>query len=87
MISFSAVILGVRGLAGHWLVGGEQLFSFVLVVFLGFYFSLFVIFPLITVYYYYYFISIIKLFLSQPVSFLTFTLPVLFPHPSGGRSE
>jgi len=29
-----------RGLAGHQSVGGEQLFSFALLVFLGFYFSL-----------------------------------------------
>jgi len=40
-----------------------------------------VIFLFITIYnyYLYYYISIIKLFLSQPVSFLAFTLPILFP--------
>jgi len=30
----------VWGLTGHWLIGGEQLFSFASLVFLGFYFPL-----------------------------------------------
>jgi len=43
-----------RGLAGHQSVGGEQLFSLVSLVFLGFYFSFFVIFLFIRIIYYYY---------------------------------
>ena len=37
-----------QGLAGYWSVGAEQLFSFASLVFLGFYFSLFLIFLFIT---------------------------------------
>jgi len=68
------------------LVDGEQLFSFASLVFLGFYFSLSVIFlfitsssPVLLL-----LISIIKLFLSQSMSFLTFTLAILFPHAAVG---
>ena len=46
-----------RGLAGYWSVGAEQLFSFASLVFLGFYFSLFLIFFFIT-----FFVIIIGLF-------------------------
>jgi len=37
-----------QGLAGHRSVGGEQLFSFAALFFLGFYLSVFVIFLFIT---------------------------------------
>lgn len=66
-----------QGPAGHQSAGGEELFSFAS-LFLGFYSSLFVILLFITIYNYH-LISIIKLFVSQITSFLTFTLPVLFP--------
>jgi len=62
----------------HWSIGGKQLFSFAPVVFLGVYFFLFVNFLFNTIYYYYH-ILIIKLVLPQPMSFLTFTLLILFP--------
>jgi len=74
----------------NWSVGAEQLFSFALLVFLVFYFFLFVIFFFITILLLllllFPFISIIKQVLSQSTSFLTFSLPILFSHPTG-RSE
>jgi len=81
----------VRGLAGHRSVDGEQLFLFASLVFLGFYFplSLLLFFPLFSLHFFHYcyLFVIIKLFLSQPMSFiLTFTLPVL-PHPTGGKGS
>ena len=36
-----------QGLAGHWSVGGEQLFFIASLVFLGVYFSLFLLFPIL----------------------------------------
>jgi len=66
------------GLAGHRSVGGEQLFSFVLLVFLlGYFFSFIVFFPL-------HFKKIVELTLSQSMSFCTFTLLILSPIPLGG---
>lgn len=41
-------------LAGHPLVGADQLFSFASLVLPGFYFSLCLIFLFVTIYYYYY---------------------------------
>ena len=55
MTSRSAIKLGEGCLEGpllqHHLVGGEQLFSFASLVFLGVYFSLFFIFLFITIFY------------------------------------
>jgi len=81
---------GARALAGYGSVGGEQLFSFASLLFLGFYFSVFLF---IAIYYHhcYYFhcyfilFQLLTCFLSQPMNFVTFTLPILFPCPTGGK--
>ena len=67
-----------QGLAEHHLVGGEQLFSFAPLVFLVCYFSLSLLFSFSLEFIV---ISMVILFLSQPMSFLTFTLPIVFPPP------
>ena len=83
------VPIAARGLAGHQSASGEQLHCASLVFFLGFYFSLFLLssFSLQLSLLLLYFILVIKLFLSQPVSFTFF--PDSPPHPTGigRRSE
>ena len=67
-----------RGLAGHRSVGGEQSPCASLALYMLFIVVVVVIISL-------YFISVIKLFLSQPMSFLPFTLWILSPIPPGGQ--
>jgi len=54
--------------------------SFLAFISLSFFFFLLFSFSL---HYYYYFTSVMKLFLPQPTSFLSFTLSVLSPVPLG----
>lgn len=67
-----------QGLAGHQLFGGEQLILFASFVFLGIYFP------------FYYNLLPLLLFNSEivPIStHKTFTLPILFPYPTGSQEE
>ena len=67
------VAVAARGLAGRRSAGGERLYLFLFSLPWVLFLSLsFVVFLLITIHYYYsyYFVPIIKLFLSQPTSFL-----------------
>lgn len=80
----------------HSSVGGEQLFFICITCFSwALFIYLFVIFLFVTIlifvvvvvllFYLINFISIVKLFLCLPTSFLTFTLPFLSPIPLGQR--
>jgi len=65
------------GLVGHQLVDGEQLFSFASLVFVGFYFSLSVIFLFIIICYYccyYYYFVLFQLFHCFYLSSCVFSL-------------
>ena len=83
---------GQQSLLRDWLGAGRRVvsgcitgFFFPWVLFLS---HSLIVFLLITICcYYYYFVPIIKLFLSQPTSFLTFALPILSPIPPGGVRE
>lgn len=87
-----ATVATAQEQSGHWSVGGEQwfvlhvtCFSWVLFpssCYYPFPFSLHFIIILI-----FYFISIIKLFISQLMSFLMFTLLILSPTHQGGVNK
>ena len=71
---------------GWWAIVFNYITCLAWVLFLSlcfFFLIIFKYFPFNYIFYYYIFISIIKMFLSQPVSFLPFTLLILSPYPAG----
>ena len=78
------------GLVGHWSVGGEQLFSFSSLIFLGSYFSGHISLSLLSSFSLQFIIIIVlfsKLFLSQLTSFLIFTFLILSSVPLQGSER